>query len=127
MQQIQKEVSAWMVNRSAELDDLKKLETYRREFLGNVSHELKTPIFNIQGYISTLLDGGLEDATINRNYLVRAEKSVERMINIVDDLESISKLEVGELIVDSSPFDVYALVMEVYYAQEINAASKILN
>ena len=124
MQQIQKEVSAWMVNRSAELDDLKKLETYRREFLGNVSHELKTPIFNIQGYISTLLDGGLEDATINRNYLVRAEKSVERMINIVDDLESISKLEVGELIVDSSPFDVYALVMEVYYAQEINAATK---
>ena len=81
-------------------------------------------IFNIQGYISTLLDGGLEDATINRNYLVRAEKSVERLINIVDDLESISKLEVGELIVDSSPFDVYALVMEVYYAQEINAASK---
>ena len=61
---------------------LKKLEVYRKEFLGNVSHELKTPIFNIQGYVLTLLDGGLEDETINRNYLQRAEKSVDRMITI---------------------------------------------
>ncbi|MFI5136008.1 MAG: sensor histidine kinase, partial [Chitinophagales bacterium] len=124
MQQIQQEVSAWMKNRSTEIEDLKKLEDYRREFLGNVSHELKTPIFNIQGYITTLLDGGLEDPSINRNYLERAEKSVERMINIVEDLESISRLEVGQLLVEPTPFDIYALVMEVYYAQEMNAKSR---
>jgi len=124
MQQIQQEVSTWMKNRSTEIEDLKKLEDYRREFLGNVSHELKTPIFNIQGYLSTLLDGGMDDPSINRNYLERAEKSVERMINIVEDLESISRLEVGQLLVEPIPFDIRELVMEVYYAQELNAKSK---
>lgn len=124
LQQMQMEVSDWMKTRATEIEDLKKLENYRREFLGNVSHELKTPIFNIQGYISTLLDGGLEDPNINRNYLQRADKSVARMINIVEDLESISKLEVGQLIVDPTPFDIYALVMEIYYAQEMAAKTK---
>ena len=79
---INKEVTVWAEERKAEIDQMKKLETYRKEYLGNVSHELKTPIFNIQGYISTLLDGGLEDETINRDYLKRAENSVERMIGI---------------------------------------------
>ncbi len=124
LQQMQLEVSDWMKDRSTEIEHLKKLENYRREFLGNVSHELKTPIFNIQGYISTLLDGGLEDPNINRNYLERAEKSVSRMIHIVEDLESISKLEAGQLIVEPTPFDIYTLVMEIYYAQEMNAKSK---
>ncbi|HEU4716594.1 MAG TPA: ATP-binding protein [Bacteroidia bacterium] len=122
--QMQREVTEWMKNRSAEIEDLKKLEIYRREFLGNVSHELKTPIFNIQGYVETLLDGGLEDPGINRNYLQRAEKSVERMINIIDDLESISRLESGELIIERYPFDIYELVMEIYYAFEMKAGSK---
>jgi two-component system phosphate regulon sensor histidine kinase PhoR len=124
MLQMEREVTDWMKNRSTEIEDLKKLEHYRREFLGNVSHELKTPIFNIQGYVSTLLDGGLEDPSINRNYLVRTEKSVERMINIVEDLESISKLEAGELILERYPFDIYELVMEVYYSLEMKAKSR---
>jgi two-component system phosphate regulon sensor histidine kinase PhoR len=124
MLQMEREVTDWMKNRSTEIEDLKKLETYRREFLGNVSHELKTPIFNIQGYVSTLLDGGLEDPTINRNYLERTENSVERMINIVEDLEAISKLEAGELIVERYPFDIYELVMEVYYGLEMKAKTK---
>ncbi|HEX3009796.1 MAG TPA: histidine kinase dimerization/phospho-acceptor domain-containing protein, partial [Bacteroidales bacterium] len=67
--EIENEVSHWALGKSKEIDQLKQLEKYRREFLGNVSHELKTPIFNIQGYVLTLLDGGLEDATINRQYL----------------------------------------------------------
>ncbi|CAN5176743.1 ATP-binding protein [soil metagenome] len=121
--QMEREVTDWMKNRSTEIEDLKKLESYRREFLGNVSHELKTPIFNIQGYISTLLDGGLEDPNINRNYLERTEKSVERMINIVEDLGAISKLEAGELIIERYPFDIYQLVMEVYYGLEVKAKS----
>jgi two-component system, OmpR family, phosphate regulon sensor histidine kinase PhoR len=124
MLQMEREVTEWMKNRSTEIEDLKKLEHYRREFVGNVSHELKTPIFNIQGYVTTLLDGGLEDPAINRNYLERAERSVERMINIVEDLESISRLEAGEMTIERSPFDIYELVMEVYYAQEMNAKSK---
>lgn len=124
MLQMEREVTEWMKNRSTEIEDLKKLEHYRREFVGNVSHELKTPIFNIQGYITTLLDGGLEDPAINRNYLERAERSVARMINIVEDLESISRLEAGELTIERYPFDIYELAMEVYYAQEMNAKSK---
>ncbi|MBI3510897.1 MAG: sensor histidine kinase [Bacteroidetes bacterium] len=124
LREIQKEVSDWMQNRSHEIEDLKKLENYRREFLGNVSHELKTPIFNIQGYVTTLLDGGLNDPNINRNYLERAEKGVERMINIVEDLESISRLEAGQMIIERTPFDIYALVMEVYYSQEMKAKSR---
>ncbi len=124
MLKMEREVTDLVKNRSAEIEGLKKLEQYRREFLGNVSHELKTPIFNIQGYISTLLDGGLEDPSINKNYLERAEKSVERMINIVDDLESISKLETGELSIENYPFDIYELCMEVRYSLEIKAMER---
>lgn len=122
--QMQREVADWMKNRSSELEDLKKLETYRREFLGNVSHELKTPIFNIQGYITTLLDGGLEDEQINRNYLQRAEKSVERMIAIIDDLEAISRLESGELTLEPEEFDIADLMREVMDAQEMKAGNR---
>ncbi len=122
--QLNREVSDWAKNRANEIEDLKKLETYRREFLGNVSHELKTPIFNIQGYLETLLDGGLEDPNINRNYLQRAEKSVERMIAIIGDLEAISRLESGELEIDPTRFDIVQLVRDVFEAQEIKAAGK---
>jgi two-component system phosphate regulon sensor histidine kinase PhoR len=122
--QIQREVTDWMKNRSTEIEDLKKLEHYRREFLGNVSHELKTPVFNIQGYITTLLDGGLEDPNINRNYLQRAEKSVERMINIIDDLESISRLESGEMVLEKENFDIADLARDVFDAQEMRSRER---
>ncbi|MFC2115557.1 sensor histidine kinase [Bacteroidota bacterium] len=103
-----------------EVNKLRNLEKYRKEFLGNVSHELKTPIFNIQGYILTLLDGGLEDPRINREYLKRTEKSINRMVNIVDDLESITKLETGELELELEDFDVVSLVRDVYDLQDTN-------
>ena len=76
-----------------EIERLTDQEEFRRDFLGNVSHELKTPIFSIQGYILTLLEGGLEDKTINRSFLQKAEKSINRMIEMVDDLDEIAKLE----------------------------------
>ena len=85
------DVKMWATDKMAEIDRLRDLEKYRKDFIGNVSHELKTPIFNIQGYVLTLLDGGLEDPKINRLYLERTEKSIDRMISIVDDLESITK------------------------------------
>lgn len=118
------EILAWADDRKNEIERLKKLEVYRKEFLGNVSHELKTPIFNIQGYVLTLLDGGLEDPSINRNYLMRAEKSVDRMITIIDDLEAISQLETGELQIDPERFDLTALVKDVLDAQEMMATER---
>ena len=118
------EILAWADDRKNEIERLKKLEVYRKEFLGNVSHELKTPIFNIQGYVLTLLDGGLEDASINRNYLMRAEKSVDRMITIIDDLEAISQLETGELQIEPERFDIIALAKDVVDAQELKATAK---
>ncbi|MBL4586529.1 MAG: hypothetical protein JKX84_05685 [Flavobacteriales bacterium] len=90
VEMVNKEVVNWAETKQQEIESLRDQETYRREFLGNVSHELKTPIFNIQGYIHTLLDGGLEDEDINRKFLRRADKSVERMISVVEDLEVIS-------------------------------------
>lgn len=120
----QRDVLDWARNQATELENLKKLESYRRDFLANVSHELKTPIFNIQGYIMTLLDGGLEDESINRNYLQRAEKSVDRMINIIDDLEAISRLESGELNLDKSVYDIVEQVRDVFEAQEMNSARR---
>jgi len=118
---VEDEVAGWEKNTSTEIDQLKQLEKYRREFLGNVSHELKTPIFNIQGYILTLLDGGLEDSTINHLYLERAEKSINRLINIVEDLESISRLESGELKLEQEDFNIVSLIYDVFEMQEMLA------
>ncbi len=121
---VNQQVINWAKDKKDEIEELKKMETYRREFLGNVSHELKTPIFNIQGYILTLLDGGLEDPNINREYLLRTEKSIDRMIHIVQDLETISKFESGELIIQKQTFDIVSLVKEVFEFLEINAQKK---
>ena len=118
------EIRGWAEDRKDEIERLHKLEVYRKEFLGNVSHELKTPIFNIQGYVLTLLDGGLEDPSINRNYLERAERSIDRMITIVDDLEAISQLETGELQIEQERFDISILAKDVADAQEMKATAK---
>jgi two-component system, OmpR family, phosphate regulon sensor histidine kinase PhoR len=110
--EVNKDVEAWAKDQKEEIEYLKNLENYRREFLGNVSHELKTPIFNIQGYIMTLLEGGLEDDKVNRTYLERAEKSVERMVNIVEDLEIITQFESGQLILHKEKFDIVELARD---------------
>jgi two-component system phosphate regulon sensor histidine kinase PhoR len=112
--EVEHDVKIWADDKMAEIERLRDLEKYRKDFVGNVSHELKTPIFNIQGYILTLLDGGLEDPEINRLYLERTEKSIDRMINIVEDLESITKLESGELKLSPEVFDISKLVEEVF-------------
>ncbi len=111
---VQKEVEAWAKNQTEEITRLKDLERYRKEFVGNVSHELKTPIFNIQGYILTLLEGGIDDPKINKLYLQRTEKSIDRMISIVEDLESITKLESGELKLNYENFDIVKLSEDVF-------------
>lgn len=118
IQEVNRMVINYAQNRSKEIKKLRRMEKYRKEFLGNVSHELKTPIFNIQGYILTLLDGGLEDPEINREYLERTEMSINRMVSIIEDLESITKLETGELELEWTDFDIVNLVRYVYGLQE---------
>jgi len=124
IQKTNQEVLEWASDRKKEVEELQKLEAYRREFLGNVSHELKTPIFNIQGYVLTLLDGGLDDPEINRKYLLRTEQSIDRMISIIEDLEAISSLQSGELKLRIAGFDLVALVQEVMELLEIKATER---
>jgi len=119
---VEKEAEEWADAKEAELNEYKKDQGYRREFIGNVSHELKTPIFNIQGYIETLLDGGLHDNEVNMKYLQRANKSVDRMINIVEDLEVISHLETEQILVDIQPFSLIELTSEMFEAFEMKAS-----
>lgn len=114
-------VQDWTSGQQNEIEELKKMADYRREFLGNISHELKSPIFNIQGYVLTLLDGGLEDPNINKDYLMRTEKSINRLIAIVEDLEEISKLESGELRLNMQRFDMCELVRDVIDFLEMKA------
>lgn len=124
VQDVQNDVMIWARRKTREISQLRQLEKYRREFLGNVSHELKTPIFNIQGYILTLLDGGLEDNTVNRLYLERAEKSVNRLITIVDDLESISRLESGELKLEYTRFNIVKLIREAFDEHDMHSKER---
>lgn len=121
------DVKMWATDKMAEIDRLRDLEKYRKDFIGNVSHELKTPIFNIQGYVLTLLDGGLEDPKINRLYLERTEKSIDRMISIVEDLESITKLESGEVKLKMEVFDLNRLAEEVFELEMREANERRIN
>jgi len=123
----EQDVKKWLSERSAEIEHLKDTEQFRRDFLGNVSHELKTPIFNIQGYVLTLLEGALEDKAINRKYLLRTEKSVERMISIVEDLESISHLETNVEEIKFGQFDIVATCSAVLDALEDKAKQNAIS
>ncbi|MDY3978576.1 MAG: ATP-binding protein [Tidjanibacter sp.] len=118
------ELNHWAEQNQREIDRLKENEKYRKEFVGNVSHEIKTPIFNIQGYISTLLDGGMSDPAVNRRYLERAEKSIDRLINITRDLEEISKLESNVLTLKYERFDIVELTREIVDTIEFEATKK---
>lgn len=121
---LEDEIQKLSVERERELEQIKHRDSYRKEFLGNVSHELKTPIFNIQGYVSTLIDGGIHDDSINIEYLKRADKSIDRMIQIVDDLETISQLEVGALELDVEKYDITNQLKDALEALEMQAEKK---
>lgn len=113
IQKVQQDVLDWAKTNQQEITRLKTSENFRREFVGNVSHELKTPIFNIQGYLLTLIEGGMDDPTINKDYLVKANNSVERMIDIIEDLDEITKLESGRLSMKIEKTDIVEVVKEV--------------
>lgn len=124
MDTLTREVKKFATNKKLEIEMLKGREKYRREFLGNVSHELKTPLFTVQGYLSTLIDSGMKDKIMRQNYLERAEKGVERLIRIVEDLDMITKLEVGNVELNNTKFDVIPLVQDVFDLLEMKAAKK---
>ena len=124
MATLTREVKKFATDKKIEIETLKVREEYRREFLGNVSHELKTPLFTVQGYLSTLLDGAMNDKTIRRKYLTRAEKGVERLIYIVQDLDMISKLEIGELNLEISEFNIVKIIQNVFDLLEMEAEKK---
>lgn len=124
MATLTREVKKFARDKKLEIETLKIREEYRKEFLGNVSHELKTPLFTIQGYLLTLLDGAMEDKNIRKKYLERAEKGVERLIYIVKDLDMITKLEVGEINLDVTRFNIVEVVQNVFDLFEMKAANK---
>ncbi|MCB0408802.1 MAG: sensor histidine kinase, partial [Flavobacteriales bacterium] len=124
LSQVREDVIAWDKTNKLEIERLKEMEEYRREFVGNVSHELKTPIFNIQGYLLTLIEGGIFDSNINIDYLNKANKSVERMIAIIEDLDQITKLESGIIEMNLQKVNLIDLTKEVIASLEMMAKEK---
>ena len=119
-----KQIDKYARDKKLEIETLKVREEYRKEFIGNVSHELKTPLFTVQGYILTLLDGAMKDKKLREKYLTRASKGVERLIYIVKDLDMITKLEVGDLSLQKERFNIVDLVKNVFELFEMKAHKK---
>ncbi len=113
MEKVQQDVMDWAQERVQEISQLKEQENFRKEFIGNLAHELKTPGFNIQGYILTLLAGALEDPDHNRKFLIKAAKNVDRMAGLIDDLDVITKIEGGSLELELRQFNLTSLVVDV--------------
>ncbi|SDR84195.1 two-component system, OmpR family, phosphate regulon sensor histidine kinase PhoR [Formosa sp. Hel1_31_208] len=124
MATLTEEIDKYAKDKKLEIETLKVREEYRKEFLGNVSHELKTPLFTVQGYLLTLLDGAINDKNVSEKYLNRANKGLERLIYIVKDLDMITKLEVGDLRLNIETFDIVELVENVFELLEMKAAKK---
>lgn len=124
IEQAEADTEQWTDEKNSEISRLVEQEEFRREFIGNIAHELKTPVFSIQGYILTLLDGGLEDENVNRTFLERASKATDRMTTILNDLDHLAKLETNRVILEMKHFDVKELVQDVFEELEIKAKEK---
>jgi len=124
LDEVNKEVMRWAEDRVREIQSLKEKDNFRREFIGNLSHELKTPIFNIQGYILTLLDGALEDKENNRKFLLKAAKNLDRLTTLLEELDAITRIESGSLELKVQRIDIVELCRDVIEAAEHNAREK---
>lgn len=124
MEDAEKNVSEWKENSAIEISKLKEQAAFRKEFLGNLAHELKTPVFSIQGYLLTLLDGGLEDPNVNRAFLERASKSTDRITGILDDLDQITRMETENLRLEIRSFDIVELLKESFETFELIGKEK---
>ncbi|UEG50459.1 cell wall metabolism sensor histidine kinase WalK [Ferruginibacter lapsinanis] len=123
---VREDVEEWAIQRKEEIELLKRNEAYRKEFLQNLSHELKTPIFAIQGYVDTLLNGALENPEVNRKFLSSTSRNIDRLVNLADDLDEISKLEMGQLTLNQTNFIIQDLIKEVFESLAIKADEKQL-
>jgi two-component system phosphate regulon sensor histidine kinase PhoR len=124
IEEVSEDVEAWAEQKKSEVEVLKRNEAYRKEFLQNLSHEFKTPVFAIQGYVETLLEGALQDVDINRRFLKSASRNIDRLVNLIDDLDEISRLESGEQKLNPSNFPIQDLVREVFDSLSIKAKEK---
>jgi len=124
IEEVSEDVEKWAEQRKEEIEMLKRNEAYRKEFLQNLSHEFKTPVFAIQGYVDTLLNGALEKEEVNRKFLENTSRNVDRLVNLIDDLDEISRLESGEVILQKSNFVIQDLIREVFESLSIKAANK---
>lgn len=124
IEDVQEEVEAWAEENKQEIELLQRNEQFRKEFLQNLSHEFKTPVFAIQGYVDTLLHGALENPDVNRKFLEKAATNIERLTNLLNDLDEISKLERGELNLIKQPLIIQDLIREVYEDISIFADQK---
>ncbi|MBV9987010.1 MAG: sensor histidine kinase [Chitinophagaceae bacterium] len=122
--EVRADVERWAEQRSAEIETLRTNEAYRKEFLQNLAHEFKTPIFAIQGYVDTLLNGALENPELNRRFLENAARNVDRMVNLVEDLDAITRLESGQQPLFKENFVIQELIREVYEALLIKTSAK---
>ena len=114
IEQVSEDVQKWALQRKKEIEVLQDNEKFRKEFLMNLAHELRTPIFSVQGYVDTLLNGALEDENVNRKFLSNASKSIDRLVRLVDDVDEISKLESGKIPIIQESFIIQDLFSDVY-------------
>ena len=124
MEELVSEIKDYDSKRKSEFSEMKKLESFRREFIGNLAHEIKTPLFTSQSYILTLLDGALKDENVNIKYLKTASKAIDRLNLIVKDLDLITKIESGESILNKNKFDIINLTKNVFEMLEFTAKKK---
>ena len=121
---VSRDVQQWAGQRKAEMQRLRETEQFRKDFLMNLAHELRTPIFTIQGYVDTLLDGALEDENVNRKFLTNASRSINRLAELTSDLDEISKLESGRSELEPSPFNIHELIRNVFDEFSLQADEK---
>jgi two-component system, OmpR family, phosphate regulon sensor histidine kinase PhoR len=118
---VEKEVKEWAREKKSEIEELRKQEKFRREFLSNISHEFKTPLFAIQGYIDAITDDDFDDTDMARQFLRKASRNVERLTYLIKDLDEISKLESGEMPINYTKFKINDLIKEVFETVELKA------
>ena len=124
IQEVEQDVEKWAVQRSKEIEILQQNEAYRKEFLQNLAHEFKTPIFAIQGYVHTLLDGAMDKPEVSKRFLENAAKNIERLVNLMNDLDEISRLERGEQLLNKEEFVIQELLKEVFESLSITMKEK---
>jgi len=122
--EVREDVEEWAEKQVEEIEMLKRNEQFRKEFLQNLAHEVKTPVFAIQGYVDTLLQGALENPEVNRPFLEKTSRNIDRLVNLINDLDEISKLERGEQVIYKQNFVIQELVKEVFESLSIKAEQK---